>query len=435
MISSCKRLLLELEDHLHYLPAVRRSLCRCMLWRTSRPDPSDAQAVAREIVRLCTAARLAVDDRVLRPIEERIVALVGALDGGRIDWREFASDFDDPRISKAAVLKPYVGPNEKGVLFVSFETQWIRLLRPANHRELAERYDVVVAPSSSPPYTLFNYAFPALFQGQVFTLLSNPKDADAFPRMSNRLTVVPLYASSWVNPALFEPIPKPQRSYDLLMVANFAKFKRHQAFFSALRSMPRSLRILLIGQNQDGRTADTIREEARWYGVGDRFTLLSNLPYREVAKYFCRARASVVLSKREGSCVAVAESLFADAPAAILRDAGIGSRAFINGETGRFLDENRLSADLGGFVENADRYQPRAWAERNISCFRSSQILNDLLKRKALESGQAWTLDIAPLQWAPNPMLARPEDLSRLAADRQDIARRFGLEIGPPSLP
>jgi glycosyltransferase involved in cell wall biosynthesis len=432
MLSLYKRLRLELEDWLRYQPRVRRSICRLQLLRTRRPDLHDSQAVARTIVKLCTAARLAEDAELERRIQERITALVPHLDPARLDWTEFGADFNDPRVYKAAILKPCVGPNEKGVLFISFEGQWIKLLRPTNFRELADRYTVIAAPSYSPPHVLVNYAFPALFPGPVFTLISNPNDLHVFPRMGNNLVVVPLYASSWVNPDLFQPLPRAERSWDLLMVANFAKFKRHHAFFSALRSLPRDLRVLLIGQNQDGRDADTIRATARWYGALDRFTLRSNQPYREVVAAFCQARASVVLSKREGSCVAIAESLFADAPAAMLRDAGIGSRAFINEQTGRFLDDNTLARDLADFVQNADRYQPRAWAEQNISCWKSSQILNDLLKAKALELGQAWTQDIAPLQWSPDPLLARPEDRQRLASERQDILARFGLEIGPP---
>ncbi len=434
MLSIFKRLRLEIEDWLRYHPRVRRSICRLQLLRTRRPDPHDSQAVARTIVKLCTAARLAEDAELERRIQERIALLVQHLDATKLDWTEFVPDFNDPRVYKAAILKPCLGPNEKGVLFISFEGQWIKLLRPTNFRELAERYTIVAAPSYSPPHVLVNYAFPALFPGPVFTLISNPHDLHVFPRMGSTLIAVPLYASSWVNPGMFRPLPKAERSWDLLMVANFAKFKRHHAFFAALRSLPRELRVLLIGQNQDGRDADTIRGTARWYGVEDRFTLLCNQPYRAVVSAFCQARASVVLSKREGSCVAIAESLFADTPAAMLRDAGIGSRAFINDQTGRFLDEETLARDLGDFVHNADRYQPRAWAEQNISCWRSSQILNDLLKAKAFERGQVWTQDIAPMQWSPDPLLARPVDRQRAIAERQDILARFGLEIGPPPL-
>ncbi len=434
MLRLCKRWRLEIEDWLRYSPLVRRSACRLKLWRTGSPDLSDTQAIARTITALCTAARLAEDAELERGLQKRIAALAGRLDPSRLDWTEFVADFHDPRITKAAVLKPNLGPREKGVLFVSFEGQWIRLLRPANFRELAERYTVVVAPSFSPPHVLITYAFPAIFPGPVFTLISNPRDLVVFPRMSPNLIAVPLYASSWVNPDLFHPLPKSERTYDLLMVANFAKFKRHHAFFAALRKMPKDLRILLLGQDQDGRTAETIRETARWYGVADRFTLLSHVPYPEVTKHFCAARAAIVLSKREGSCVAIAESLFANAPAAMLLEAGIGSRAFINEQTGRFLDGANLARDLTDFVQNADRYAPRAWAEANISCYRSTQILNELLKRTAMERGQDWTQDIAPLQWSPDPLLVRPEDRLRLAAERADIQARFGLEIGPAAV-
>jgi glycosyltransferase involved in cell wall biosynthesis len=431
MATLFKRLRLQLEDWLRYHPRIRRWICRYKFRRVRRPDPNDPQAVARAIVQLCAAARLAEDESAERQIQSCIVAEVARLDTNRLDWTEFAADFRDPRVSKAAILKPYVSPREKGVLFVSFETLWIKLLKPTNYRELAERYTVVVAPSSS-PHNLYNYVFPMAFPDVIFSLISNPKDAVVLPRVSSKVIVVPLYASSWVNPELFHPLPKNERPYDLLMVALWGKVKRHHALFAALRSMPRDIRVLLIGQDQDAGTADTIREMARWYGVQDRFTILSNQPYREVTRYFCQARASVVLSKREGSCVVIAESLFADTPAAILREAELGSRVFINEQTGRFLDGRKLAQDLTDFVRNADKYQPRAWAEQHISCFRSSQILNDILKQHALAQGQAWTQDIAPMQWSPDPMLARLEDRQRLASERQEIQERFGLEIGLP---
>lgn len=434
MLTWLKRWRLELEDWLRYHPRVRRSMCRLKLWRTPTPPATDSQAIARVITQICTAARLAEDDELERQIQERIVAMVAQLQPRELDWSSLVPEFNDPRIYKAAVLKPHVSAREKGVLFISFEGQWIKLLKPANFQELAARYTVVVAPSYSPPHVLINYAFPAIFPGPVFTLISNPKDLDVFPRMSPNLVTVPLYASSWVNPDLFQPLPRQDRTIDLLMVANFAKFKRHQAFFSALRSMPRDLRILLIGQDQDGRTAETIRETARWYGVEDRFTLLSHQPYREVTKYFCQARTSVVLSKREGSCVAIAESMFADAPAALLREAGIGSRVFINEQTGCFLDGAHLARDLTEFIRGADRYAPRAWATANISCFHSTRTLNAVLRQKALELGQDWTQDIAPMQWSPDPMLVHPEDRARLAGERGEILARYGLEIGPPSV-
>ena len=426
MLLYCKRRRLEIEDWLRYHPRVRRSLCRWLLYRTGSDNES-------ALAKLCAAARLADDHALERQIQERIVALANSLDAKHVDWTKVVPGFRDPRIHKAAILKPCLGPNEKGAVFISFEGLWAKLLHQRNVRDFAERYSVIVAPSSS-PHNFINYVFPRAYPDPIFTLISNAHDREVLPRVSDRLIVVPLYASHWVNPDLYQPLPRAERPYDLIMVASWGKVKRHHVLFSALRSMAKDLRVLLVGQDQEGRSAETIRELARWYGVADRLTILSNQPYREVTKLFCQARASVVLSKREGSCVVVAESLFADAPVGLLQAAVLGSRVFINEQTGRFLDENHLARDLTELVQNADRYQPRAWAEQHISCFHSTQILNDVLKQHALQQGQAWTHDIALMHWAPDPKLIRVEDKQRLAAEREDIRQRFGLEIGLPPL-
>jgi hypothetical protein len=133
--------------------------------------------------------------------------------------------------------------------------------------------------------------------------------------------------------------------------------------------------------------------------------------------------------------VVVAESMFADAPVAVLRGAQLGSRTFINEQTGRFLDERFLARQLTELTRNADRYTPRAWALANISCFQSSQRLNAILKEHALAEDNDWTLDIAPLQWSPDPIPVHLEDRRRLATERDAIRERYGLVIGRDAVP
>jgi glycosyltransferase involved in cell wall biosynthesis len=429
MVLALKRVARETEDWLRYHPAVRRALGACRRWQDRLRPVRAPQDAARSIARLCTAARMTDDPVAIAELQRTIHERLADLDLAPADWSEFVPDIDRAELAKAAVLKPWVGPREKGVMFISFENQWIKLLRHVDLRAFAERYDLVLAPSGS-PHNLINYAFAAKYPGPLFTLMSNAGDAVALPGVSRSFVVVPLYASSWVNPAWFEPLPKAERQFDLIMVANFAKFKRHHVLFQALREMSGDVRVLLIGQDQDARTRATIEDEARWYGVGGRFTLLANQGYRQVADAFCRSRASVILSRREGSCVVVAESMFADAPVAILEDAELGSRAFINEQTGVFLKERDVGRQLADFVERADRFTPRQWARDHISCWKSSQKLNEVLKAHALARGDAWTLDLAPLQWCPDPQLARPEDEARLAAERHELRARFGLIMG-----
>jgi glycosyltransferase involved in cell wall biosynthesis len=430
MISWLRRCALEGEDRLRYSPQVRRWLSTFQLLRASRARPRDNQALARTLRDLCTATRLAADEDAVRTGMARIHRCLAALDPYAIDWSEFVPHDAGRRLARAAILKPYVSEREKGVLFVSFESEWLKLLRHGQARAVAGRYDLVLAPSGS-PHNPISYVFSAAFPGSIFTLISHAEEEELFGRISSRYVAVPLYASSWVNPDLVRPRPRAERDVDLVMVANFAKFKRHYALFKALRTMPRRLRILLVGQDQDARTGATILQTARCYGVADRFELVCNAPWEAVAEALGRARASVILSRREGSCVVVAESLFADTPAALLRTAKVGSRAFLNAQTGRLLHEGNLAAQLTAFIAEADRYRPRDWALAHISCFRSSAILNERVKRCTLARGGEWTRDLAPMCWRPDPVLVREEDRRAMQAACDDFQDRYGIAVGP----
>lgn len=423
MAFHARRRLLEVEDSLRYSRHVRRLMCQYKLLRAG--DHGIGAVTA-----LCAAARLADDPRTEEEIQARIVRVVDELDPARLDWSSFVPQFQHRHVYKAAILKPYVSPSERGVVYVSFEAQWAKLLNQPNVAEFTRRYRLVCAPSSS-PHNVINYVFPRAWPDGYITGISNPEDQVTIPRIASTIQVVPIYASQWVNADLFQPKPHASREFDLVMVASWGKVKRHQALFAAMRDMPRDTRVLLVGQDQEGRTAETIRDLAASYGVARQVTIAANQPYPMVAQHLANARASVVLSRREGSCVVIAESFFADTPAALLQGAVIGSRTFLNEETGRFLDSLQLGRDLTSFIEASGTFRARAWAERNISCQRTTARLNDALREDARARGEDWTVDLAPLQWSPDPVLATAADRARLAPEQEDLAKRFGLLVGP----
>jgi glycosyltransferase involved in cell wall biosynthesis len=429
MVSVIQRLKLEAVDSLKYNALLRGALSRYLRWTVGRPN-GDQQALARSIHQLCAAARFARGEPSLQAIQQQIRDRIALLRPRDVDWTVFADGLTEPRLPRSVLLKPWLGPREKGVLFVSFEKEWFRLLLQCDLKAFRDRYDLVVAPSGD-PHNPFNCVFAAAYAGKLFTLISNASDQVVLPRLAPNFVVVPLYASNWVLPSLFQPRPFPERDVDLIMVANFAKFKRHLHLFAALRKMERRLRILLVGQHQDGRTAATIRQEAAYYGMADRFTIESNLSYPQVSAALTRARASVILSRREGSCVVIAESMFANAPAALLASAQIGSRAFINPATGVVLQDKTVAEQLADMIGRAESFTPRQWAEENISCWLSTQKLNAILREHALAAGAEWTQDIAPLCWRPDPALVNAADVEHLQSAKWDVKQRFGLEVGP----
>lgn len=419
-----RRLREEGEDWLRYHPFIRNRLADWQRWREGRRTPHTPQERARAIRALCSAARLSNQPAVVDRCMQRIAEYVRGLDVRAVDWSEFVADLS-PHLAMGELIKAPVGDREKGVLYLPFEVEWARLMVHADLAAVARRYHLVLGPSSS-PHNLINYVFSAAFPAPLFTLISNQHDLEVLPRINPRFNVVELYASSWVDPELFAPRPRDQRDMDLIMVAGWGKVKRHHALFHALRRMPRSLRVHLIGQDSDGRTLPMIRQLAQSYGVADRITFEENASHARVREALCRARASVILSRREGSCLVIAESLFANTPAALLRDAEIGSRAFINDQTGCFLDDSTLAAQLTDFIGRSDRFEPRTWAEAHISCSRSYTTLNEAVKRHALASGEEWTVDLAPFTRRP---FARVR-IDTLGAARQEFRERFGLTIG-----
>jgi Glycosyl transferases group 1 len=421
---------LEVRDWLTSHPAIRSVSSTIQRLLAHQRGCDDPQASARSIRRLCSAARLATTPAKMKQVEDQILRHVQQLDAPRLQWKEFLPDFDRRTLEKAVLLKPRVGEREKGVLFISFANQWVRLLGLRNLDEFARSYTLVLAQPWSPPHALINYVFPKAYPDVVFSLISNIRDVEILRRFSAKYRVVPLYASSWVNPDAFRPLPFRDRDFDIIMVANFGRFKRHFSFFNTLRKMPSNLNVVLIGQDQDGRSADAIYKEARYYHVHKKITIMKDVPYRGVSEALCRSRISLNLSRREGSCVVIAESLFANTPVGMLEHAEVGSRAFINESTGCLLRLGDYSGQLRDFLDRADGYSPREWAERNISCHRSTAVLNEAIRSEMLASGQEWTQDIAPHYWCPDPRLVLPEDEARMQADRDNLKDRFGLVIG-----
>lgn len=427
-----KRRAIEWEDALRYCTLVREG-AGIYRWYLRRPPAGTRpDELAASIHALCAAARRLRNPDTVAAVREEIIRRVKSLDPFQVDWSRFAPKIDDRSIAKAAILKRRVGLHERGVIYIGFEAHWIKLLRHLDKSTLAkfeDRYSVVVAPSSN-PHNVINYVFPTAFRRPVWSLINHAEDRETIAKVSANYRVVPLYTSHWVNPELFEPRPRSERDIDIIMVAGFGKVKRHHLLFQALRSMPKAVRAQIVGQDQDGRTEDTIRGMARSYGVADRVTLVANAKYQAVIASLCRARVSVLLSVNEGSSVIVSESLFADTPMAIFEHASNGSRAFINESTGVFLRESDLGGQLMRFLDTADSFAPRRWALDQISCFNSTATLNGLLKQHAIESGESWTEDIVPVCWCPDVRLARREDALRLATEWAEIRHRFGLEIG-----
>lgn len=380
----------------------------------------------------CAAARTSSSDSLMIAIEQWIHRRLDRVPEA-ILWSWMPSECPEVTIRKTAILKPS-SPGEKGVLFISFESQWEHLTSLGKERLelLAKEYELVVAPTWSPPHMVTNFVFPLLFPGLLHCTISNLRDLVILPRLSHKYRPLKLFASSWVNPDLYVHKPRAERDIDLVMVANFGRYKRHHTVFAALAQLPPTKRpqITLVGQPHGDRTADVLIREMEAYGVKDSFVLRSRISDAEVVDILSRSRAALITSLREGSCVAVVESMMADAPLALLRGAEIGSAAFLNSTTGRWLNEEKLAEELLTFIRDSDAFSPREWLLKNgIECRTSTRVLNDHLKQQAEAEDRPWTRNIFPHHWRPDPRYLEPSHQKEAERAVTALHEKLGLTL------
>lgn len=350
----------------------------------------------------------------------------------QIGWKRYQETFGKigQKALTTSLLLKVPGPNgEKGVLYSSFEYNWMRIVAHHDAERFFKKYFLVGASSWSPPdYTAFaNLA--GLSRDPVFIGISNIHDLETYKLFEPTIQAVPLMACDWIDPSRYVPKPFREREIDILMVANWLPFKRHWLLFEALRRMDSRLRVVLIGRNGGGRTEASIRAEANAFGVRQDIEYLTNIPADEVMHYQCNAKVATLLSDREGSCVAVAECLFADTPVAMMRDAHVGAKAHINDQTGALMSRHEVATNLNRLLERPDELQPRMWAENNISCQESSRRLNEQLKNYSIAAGLPWVTDITPLQWQYVPAYLDERDEIAMRDGVVQLREEFDIEL------
>jgi glycosyltransferase involved in cell wall biosynthesis len=296
----------------------------------------------------------------------------------RIGWHRYPVDYETLTLRKSIILR-IPDQHQKGILMISFESDLLTLLSCERIEDLLKDYIVLFFSSWSPPFFPALWSFPRLHVKELVLGLSNQRDPEMLTSLGFKPEILDLFYSNFVRPEDLNPRDRDQRDVDIVMVANWARFKRHWVLFEMLRQMNQpGLRVVLIGQPEAGRTVDDVRAEARLFGVEAQIEFYNRLPIEVVWDWLARSRISIVTSKREGSCVVAAESLMANTPVALLEGAMIGSAAFINDQTGILIKEGRNMGDsLYKFLEKSSEMSPREWAERHIG---SINALNDLEK-------------------------------------------------------
>jgi glycosyltransferase involved in cell wall biosynthesis len=418
----------RLKDNVHYSNLLRNS-AGLLYWLGGVMSRGRVRKK-----RLARAGELSESPFLARIAARKLAALMGP--EHTEEWRQNLKEISryqslikkDPSLSRSIILKA-LGPNgEKGVLMLTFEYNWARFLLGLSDTDFdwfEKHFQLILSTSSSPTHYTVLAAVVSRSTQPVYVQACNVGDIARLEQLHPRVRCLPCMPCDWLNPTLYRPRPFAERDVDFLMVAFWGDVKRHFEFFEALAKMPRSLKVVLIGTRDETRGVEWIRALAREYGVPQELEIHQSIPIEEVAAYQCRAKVSLILSRREGCCVAAVESLFGGSALALREGAHIGPLAYINNETGQALRPGHVPEDLMSLLKRAETMAPAEWAMRKLSYDVTWKKINQWLKEQTVSEGGGWTQDIALPHWRPHPTYALEEDQQRLRPCYEDLHRRF----------
>lgn len=348
------------------------------------PLKRPAQKLAMSIHRIARSetARLTVEPLV-RQCTQRLPR------GAHIDLdREFGPN-------RVFILKPYRGGAEKGVIKLMFNETIGALPAVAGFKTLSEQYRMVLEPSWTGFATSQILQYAELVP-DVVLLTGAQSDFEFMSRLGRPFAPIRLGPCDWVDPRHAEPFLSTPKRFDIVMNSNWADWKRHYVLFEALTKMPKDVKVALIGVQWDGRTREDITALIDHFGVSAQITIFEKIPYKQVMEVTAGSHISILLSLKEGSNRALAESIFCNVPVMLLSSHWGGITKNVTKETGMLSTEKDLPENLMRLIQAAKSGQmsPRQWGIDNISCVASTARLNAFIRQMAIDQGEPWTSDI-----------------------------------------
>lgn len=307
------------------------------------------------------------------------------------------------------VLKAPVSEQEKGVLFVSFSDMFRLMHAYMDVPRLLQDFTFVFEPSF-PGFCHPEMLKYTQYPDAIFVSAPSVGDFAFLSHLESNLKPITIGPADWVDPRIAQPYLNRPKEFDIIMNSGWMLLKRHRVLFRMLAGSRRQYKVALVGFGKERKMLD---EQVSYYDVGDRVTIFEHIPYQQVMEITCKSRVSILLSLKEGGNRAVSESILCDVPVVLLSSHVGGVRKNVVPETGLLVEEHDLEAAITGLLDTKTMLHPRAWALEHITCFKSSEGLNQILKEHALQSGRPWTKDIACRSNSPDSVYTYPEDADR----------------------
>lgn len=335
------------------------------------------------------------------------------------------SDENYERQGNLIILKkPNLEFNEMGVILLKYNQSFEIFPKIFNLNSILKEYRIVFEPS------WYNNISPSIFLyskcNSINVFQASQRDYLFLNHMNYSFYSVDMGAGDWVDVRTFnfQSVPK---KFDVVMIASWARFKRHHILFEAIQKIQKSgkkIRCALIGYPLDLNIHD-IMYMSELYGVKNCCEFFENISPEEVAYIVSSSRLAVHLSVAEGANKASYESLMCNVPLIVYKHNKGFRRSLINEFTGIFADDQELDTKINFVLNNLDSFSPRKWVEKNSGYINASKKLNNVLKYISIKKGENWTCDIVEKVNKPNLYYANKSDIDFFYDSYSKLKKHF----------
>ncbi|MFQ3219030.1 MAG: glycosyltransferase involved in cell wall biosynthesis [Psychromonas sp.] len=285
--------------------------------------------------------------------------------------------------------------NEKGVLILNYSYYFLMFHKLYQVENILDNYIIILEPSWAGFCELSILSYMHLPQ-DVYLMCYEKRDLKFISSLHSSLIPLEIGPSWFVNHENFQPLVVEQ-NIDVIMVAAWAKFKRHGDFFKAIAKLKEqgiTPKIVLVGYQVD-MTKQQILDLALHHGVEKWITIYESITHAEVAELLNESKVNVLWSKFEGNNRAIIEGMFCNTTVIMREGHNYGEKYdFINNHTGCFADEDTLAASITKILSTYDNYTPRDYVLNNRSCIKATEIMNKVLSKREQAQGRNWTEDM-----------------------------------------
>jgi glycosyltransferase involved in cell wall biosynthesis len=337
----------------------------------------------------------------------------------------FPNDDDPERQGDLMIIKSYdPATGERGVVMIKYSETILALPAVFDLTQLASRYMLVLEPSF---WGYQDLRFFLYLGSDLDVLVQSPRleDYEFIESLDTNLVPIRVGAGEWSDPSVFRPHDSnTKKSFDVVMVAAWDPFKRHEVFFRAavqLKERGRAICFALVGYNL-GWTREPIERLLRRYDLENDCTIFEDIPHAEVARVVADSKVSLLLSQREGANKAIYESMFCGTPIIVYRrQCGI-NLDHVNARTGVLAGDDELADAILHVLDHTADFDPRGWAIENVGHAHATRKINAALAEMDARRDFLWTRDVVAKKNAPNLRYAEPGRYREFAEEYQHLS-------------